>query len=586
MYILLLITLYYYNVIHNIRVFSGEKMKLLIFSLIIFTFFALGFSKSTPEADLILINGKVITMNPLTPYTTSVVIKGNKILYSGKDKIALKFYNGNGKIIDLKGKTVIPGFHDAHLHFESGAKLISGRLDLRFLNKEQILKKIEEAVKISPQGALIKAYSYNHVYFKDKQFPDRYDLDKVAPENPVIITRVDGHSIWVNSVSLKMAGITKETPDPPGGELLRFKDGTPTGILKENGELLVSKVSGPEMVIPGSKGENIIESAIKYANKLGLTSVTTQGSLKLMEFLTNLEKKRKLTLRFNLWITPEEMRTCISKGILFGSGTEMVKISFVKLFADGSLGSVSAAMFKPYTSNPETRGILIHPVDELNELIGEIHRNNFQVGVHAIGNRGVRLVLDAVEKAQRKYGIKGLRHRIEHTQFITDKDLLRFKKLNMIPSMQPTHCTTDLLVVEERIGRERAKQGYRWNSFKKEGVLLAFGTDWPVEPLDPRRGLYSSIERKNIENGLPENGWFPDEQITIEDALKYYTLGSAYASFNEKRMGSIEAGKLADLTIFDGNIKELCKKDKRELLKLPIYKVIVDGKIVNFPKNI
>ncbi|MCK5221861.1 MAG: amidohydrolase family protein, partial [Candidatus Aminicenantes bacterium] len=195
--------------------------------------------------------------------------------------------------------------------------------------------------------------------------------------------------------------------------------------------------------------------------------------------------------------------------------------------------------------------------------------------------RGVHLVLNAVEKAQKKFGMKGLRHRIEHTQFITDEDLLRFNKLKMIPSMQPTHCTTDLLVVEERIGKERAKQGYRWNSFKKEGVMLAFGTDWPVEPLDPRRGLYSSIERRNIENGFPENGWFPGEQINLTDAIKYYTLGAAYASFNEKRIGSIESGKLADLTIFETDLEKIIEKDKKNMLKVKIYKIIMDGKIVN-----
>ncbi len=560
---------------------SGENMKKIIF-LIFMTILIIQITpKSFPAADLILLNGKVLTMDTRNPATSSVVIIGNRIQYTGDKSGALKFRDENTKIIDLKGRTVIPGLHDAHVHFEAGAALISDRLSLRFLNKVEILKKIKEAVDISPEGALIKAYSYNHAYFKDKSFPDRHDLDKVAPKNPVIVTRVDGHSIWVNTITLKMAGITKDTPDPQGGELLRDKNGFPTGILKENAELLVNGVKGPKMIVPGSTGEDRILKAIRYANKLGLTSVTTQGSLKLMKHLNEIDKAGELTLRFNLWITPEEMKRCIEQGIKFGSGSDKVKVSFVKIFADGSLGSVSAAFFKPYKNNPSTSGILIHPIEELDRLIADAHMNGFQTGTHAIGNRGVHLVLNAVEKAQKKYGYKGLRHRIEHTQFITDKDLLRFFELKMVPSMQPTHCTTDLLVVEERVGRERAKQGYRWNSFKQKGIILGFGTDWPVEPLDPRRGLYSSVERKNIENGLPEEGWFPEEQITIADAVKYYTLGSAYASFNEKMIGSIESLKIADITVFDGDIEELCKKDKKALLKIPVYKVIMNGKILN-----
>ncbi len=556
-------------------------MKKLAIILLIILFSIQGSPKSFPAADLILLNGKILTMDNRNPVTSSIVIVGDKIQYTGDDAGSLKFRDKHSKVIDLKGRTVIPGLHDAHLHFEAGSDLISNRLDLRFLNKEQILEKIKEAIKISPEGALIKAYSYNHAYFKNKKFPDRYDLDKVAPANPVIITRVDGHSIWVNSTTLKKAGISEETPDPRGGELLRFNDKSPTGILKENAELLVKNVKGPKMVIPGSSKENKLLTGIRYANKLGLTSVTTQGSLKLMEQLNELDRSGNLSLRFNLWISPAEMERCVEKGIKFRSGSDKVKISFVKVFADGSLGSVSAAFFKPYTNNPKTSGILIHPVEELDELISNAHKNGFQTGVHAIGNRGVHLVLDAVEKAQKKFGMKGLRHRIEHTQFITNEDLIRFNKLKMIPSMQPTHCTTDLLVVEERIGKERAGQGYRWNSFKKEGVMLAFGTDWPVEPLDPRRGLYSSIERRNIENGFPENGWFPDEQIDLIDSIKYYTLGAAYASFNEERIGSIESGKLADLTIFDGDLDKIIEKDKKSILKVKIYKIILNGKIVN-----
>ncbi len=554
------------------------KKSLIVFLIQLFILAAPVIGKS--EKKSLFINAKILTMDKNMTKAGGFIICGEKIVEVGSTEKILKSKKIGDDVIDLSGRTVIPGLHDAHLHFESGAKLIMNRIDLRFMNKKQILAKIAAAVRSSPSGAIIKAYSYNHAYFKNKKWPDRYDLDKVAPKNPVIITRVDGHSIWVNSVALKKAGIDKNTKDPQGGEILRFRDGKPTGILKENAETLISGIRGPKMILSKTIGKNTLLEAIRYANRLGLTSVTTSGGLKLFRKLLKLEKTGKLSLRFNVWITPDEIKKCIKEGLKFNSGSDKVKLSFVKIFADGSLGSVSAAFFKPYKNRPSKKGILIHPIPELNKLIADAHRHNWQTGVHAIGNRGVSLVLDAVDIARKKYGIKNLRHRIEHTQFIRDEDIPRFKKLGMIPSMQPTHCTTDLLVVEERIGTKRASQGYRWNSFNKAGIQIAFGTDWPVEPLDPRRGLYSSVERKNIENKKPESGWFQNEAISIEKAVRYYTIGAAFASFNEKKLGSIEAGKTADITIFDGDLSAVSKNNKREILSLPVYMTIMNGNVV------
>lgn len=416
----------------------------------------------------------------------------------------------------MKGKTVIPGLHDAHLHFEAGAEMLKSQLTLRFLNLQEIKGKIKEVINASPGGAVIWGHNYNHAFFKKKQLPTRYDLDKVAPDNPVIIERVDGHSVWLNSKALEAADITKDTKDIPGGEIMRFEDGSPTGILKENALSLVEKIKKqkrPKMVIPGQSGQDALEMAIQYANKLGLTCVTTSGTPALVEHLKKLKKEGKLTLKFNVWFPIVTLKDYLAAGLSFHQGDEWVRVSFLKIFADGTIGSASAAMFNPYLHRPESRGILIQPTEELNRLVAEAHRNNWPIGVHAIGNRGVHLVLNAVEKAQDKYGPKPqIRHRIEHSQFVTDSDLKRYKTLGVIPSMQPTHCTTDLLVVENRIGSERAKQGYRWNSFHKIGVMLAFGTDWPVEPLDPRRGLYSSIERKNIETNQPKGVGFRENR--------------------------------------------------------------------------
>lgn len=555
--------------------------------LFLFSIFFLTCCSSKPDkmkysktADFILKNGIVITIDKKMKIAESVAIKDNKIIFCGSNIRALRYNGDKTKIFDMTGKTIIPGLHDAHLHFKSGAESITKNLSLRFLNMEQIQKKIKEAIDSSPPHAVIRAFRFNQVYFKNKKWPTRYDLDKISPDNPVIISRVDGHTLWVNSKVLSMCDISKNTKDPYGGEIQRFKDGTPTGILKENAEDLVKDIKGPKMVLPGEPQKSPIESAIVYANQLGLTSVTTSGDLNLIKKLNDLRKKGKLYLRFNVWLPIKKTKQYLKKGIKFNDGNDFVKVSFLKIYSDGTIGSSTAAMFDPYIHNHKSRGILIHPINKLNQFIENAHKNNWQVGIHAIGNRAAYLTLNAIEKAQKKYGIKNLRHRIEHSQFVRDSDLFRYKKLGVIPSMQPTHCTTDLLVVEDRIGKEYAKQGYRWNSFVKTGSILAFGTDWPIEPLDPRRGLYSAIERKNIENGQNKEEWFPEEDISIIEAIKSYTFGSAYASFNEHRIGSIEKGKLADLTVFDGNLLEIAKSNQRKILSIQIYMTIVNGKIV------
>ncbi len=564
-----------------------KKTIKLILVLLLFPIFFLTNCSSKPDkmkysktADLILKNGIVVTIDKKMRIVESVAIENNKIIFYGSNIRALHYKSDKTKILDMTGKTIIPGLHDAHLHFESGAESITKNLSLRFLNLEQIQKKIKEAVDSSPPHAVIRAFRFNQVYFKNKEWPTKYDLDKISPENPVIISRVDGHTLWVNSKVLSMCDISKNTKDPYGGEIQRFKDGTPTGILKENAEDFVKDIKGPKMVLSAELQKSPIEAAIAYANQLGLTSVTTSGDLNLIKRLNNLRKKGKLYLRFNVWLPIKKTKQYLKKGIKFNNGNDFVKVSFLKIYSDGTIGSSTAAMFEPYIHNPDSRGILIHPINKLNQFIENAHKNNWQVGIHAIGNRAVYLTLNAIEKAQKKYGIKNLRHRIEHSQFVRDSDLFRYKKLGVISSMQPTHCTTDLLVVEDRIGKECAKQGYRWNSFVKTGSILAFGTDWPIEPLDPRRGLYSAIERKNIENGQTKEEWFPEEDISIIEAIKAYTFGSAYASFNENRLGSIGKGKLADLTVFDGNLLEIAKSKQRKILSILIYMTIVNGKIV------
>ncbi len=555
----------------------------ILFSFLLITtlcFFS-GCKNNSVSADLILFNGKIFTGSDTSQKVTSVAVKNNRIIKTGSDKEILVLKNGSTKLIDLKGRTLIPGLHDAHVHFESGSKILKNRLSVRFMNLEEIRKIIKEVIAASPEGAVIYAYHFNHAYFKDGRWPSIKDLDDISPDNPVVIVRVDGHSSWLNSKALEQAGITKKTKDVPGGEIVRFKDGSPTGILKENAEGLVKNLKGPAMVIPGRGSKDALEMGIEYANKLGLTSVTTSGSPALIKKLEKIRKKSGLSLRFNVWFPISKLDKYLTDGYSYRKGDDFVRVSFLKIFIDGTIGSATAAMFRPYKHRPDSKGLLIYPVAEFNRMVNDAHKNNWPVGVHAIGDRGVHLVLNAVEMAVKEHGVKpGIRHRVEHAQFVVDEDIDRFLKLDMIASMQPTHCTTDLLVVEDRVDQEVAARGYRWNSFRKAGVNVAFGTDWAVEPLDPRRGLYSSIERKNIENRKPEKGWFNDEKIELKDAVKFYTHGSAFASNNEKVLGTVEVGKLADFTIFDGDLFTEAAKNPRSILSFPVYMTIVDGKVV------
>jgi predicted amidohydrolase YtcJ len=536
----------------------------------------------SPEApDWILCGAKILTAGSSTPVRADLAVRDGRILEIGAADVIKRLADARTRRIDAGGCTVVAGLHDAHVHFESGAKMLTQRMSLRFMNLEEILARVKAAVAASPPGALILGYHFNQAYFLNGAWPTRHDLDAVAPQNPVVISRVDGHSVWVNSKALEMADITKETPDPQGGEIQRDAAGNPTGILKEKAENLVAGIQAPEMVVPGQSSADPLLAAIRHANQLGLTSVTTSGSLELVERLRGLQERDLLTLRFHVWLDGEELAAHLEKGARFNQGDEFVRIAFLKLFVDGTIGSATAAMFAPYRHQPGSSGILIHPVETFNRLVAAAHAQDWAVGVHAIGNRGVHLVLNAVEAAQKQYGVKGLRHRIEHSQFVRDEDLARYARLGVVASMQPTHCTTDLLVVEDRIGRERARQGYRWRSFLRSGAMLAFGTDWPIEPLDPRRGLYSAVERRNIENGEPAAGWFQEEAITLAEALDAYARGSAVAVHREKDLGRLEKGCLADLTVFAGDIFEIARKDPRGLLDVPVELTVVHGRIVH-----
>ncbi|HPB59250.1 MAG TPA: amidohydrolase [Candidatus Saccharicenans sp.] len=524
------------------------------------------------KADLI-IAGKIFTGLNSRPFVEALAASGDKILATGSRQEINRYAGPQTRIIELAEGVAIPGLIDAHTHFSSGGQSLI-ELSFRGVDSiEKVQQMIAARIKELPPGTPIFGRDYDHTLFPDQKWPDRADLDKVSPDNPVVIRRVDGHSAWLNTLALKLSGIDGLTPDPFGGEIVRDQiSGDPTGILKESAMNLI-KI---EPSIKSSPEEDILR-ALDHARQLGLTGVHASTDLKELEIYKKLKKEGQLTLRIYAWLPIEEMDECLKLGLKQGQGDEFLKIGFLKAFIDGTLGSGTALMFEPFADAPGQSGLAQYSEQEFYELIDRAYAHGFQVGTHAIGDKGVNWVLNAIEKAEKKYGQKDLRYRIEHAQIIKPEDIKRFRGLGVIASMQPTHCTTDMRFCEQRIGQERSKDAYAWKSLLDNGASLAFGSDWPVEPLDPRRGLYSAVTRQNIEQDLPEGGWFPEQKLTLAEAIECFTSGSAYASFEENLKGTLEPGKLADLTIFG---LDIFSHEPEDILTAPVIYTIVGGKIV------
>ena len=523
-------------------------------------------------ADLIITNGKIITLDDKKNMAEAIAIKGDKILALGSSLTIDKYRANTTQVIDAEKHLVLPGFIDAHCHFAAGGKSLR-TLSFRGVDSiEKIQKKIATKIDELPPGAVIYGRNYDHSLFPGGKFPTKEDLDRVSPNNPVIIRRVDGHSCWVNSLVLKRSGITKKTKDPFGGEIARDpKTGKPTGILKESAMNLVQ--------IEGQSQNTIedIELALKHAVKLGITGIHTSAGLVELDMYRKLQQEEKLTVRVYAWQYLDQLDTLMELGLKQGDGDSLIRVGFLKSYIDGSLGSGTALFFKPYDDDPNTSGLAQYPEEEFRSMIAEAYKFGYQTGTHAIGSKGVNIVLNAIEYTQQLHGKKELRHRIEHAQVIIDEDFLRFADMGVIASMQPTHCTTDLRFCEQRIGTQRSKGAYAWRSLLNNDARLAFGTDWPVEPLDPMRGIYSAVTRKNIEGNFPEGGWFPEQKLSVIEAIKYYTIGSAYASFEEDIKGTLERGKLADLIILD---KDILSIPPEEILTTKILYTILGGQVI------
>jgi predicted amidohydrolase YtcJ len=533
-------------------------------------------------ADLVVRNGNIYTVNDRQPQAQAVAIKGARIIFVGSNGEAQKYLGKGTRVIDLKGKTVVPGMTDAHHHL-AGVGFREMTLNLEnTASLEDFLAKVKARVDQAKPGEWVTGRGWIETFWKPPVFPTRSQLDQAAPNNPVILTRADGHASVVNSAALKLAGVDKNTPNPFGGEISKGSDGDPNGMLLDAAQGLVRSH------IPSTTAEDAeraIILGVKRDIELGWTQVQDAGgSYAEVELFKKLYGEGKIKLRIYKAVHgpgPSATRLLAGSGAIVGEFDHRFTVRTIKVVSDGALGSRGAALLEPYSDAPNTSGFLTVKQEELAPMLKLALQNGIQVETHAIGDRANRFILDEYEKAfravppaQRK--IPDPRWRVEHAQVVNPADIPRFAKLGVIPSMQPSHAIGDLHFAPSRVGLARLKGAYAWQSFIKSGAVIAGGSDAPVERGEPMIEFYAAVARKDQE-GFQGEGWHPEEAVTREQALKMFTIWPAYAAFEETLRGSIELGKLADFTIFSADIMRIPEK---EILKTRCLMTVIGGEIV------
>lgn len=536
--------------------------------------------------DLILTNGKVVTMDSSNPIAEAVAVKNGKFTKVGTNDEVLSLKTKDTKVIDLNNKLLVPGFNDAHLHLLNYGYSLQ-MVDLAGSRSiEEIINRTKDFISKNDiaTSEWVKGKSWNHEFFtSEKRFPNRYDLDKISKDHPICLTRACLHVTVVNSKALELIGVDKNTPQPEGGHFDIDENGEPLGIFRENARYLVyDNIADPgvdeikEMIIAAS------ESALSQ----GITSVQTDDFEALpgknfenvLRAYKELDREGKLPIRiYEQCLLPhiDRLNNFLERGYRTGQGNEFFKIGPLKLLGDGSLGARTAYMCEPYADDPSTSGIPVFTQDELDKLVARAHDAGMQVAIHSIGDKIMYMAFDSIKKAQEKNPKDDSRHGIVHCQ-ITDETLLnRFKELDAIAYIQPIFTSTDLGIVEDRIGKERTEKSYVWKTFFDKGIHVAFSSDCPVEPLDVLPGIYAAVTRENLE-GYPEGGWMPEQKISVAEALYAFTLGAAYASFEEDIKGSITEGKLADMTVLSEDIYNI---DPHKIKDVKVEMTFVGGKL-------
>lgn len=523
-------------------------------------------------------HGRIYTNDPEHPWAEAMAVSQGKISCIGKtDHVLLDCGGGQEGVetINLKGQFVMPGFNDAHVHLGgAGAEALAVPLT-GVPSVEEMQKRVADAVAQHKPGEWITGGGWDHTTWPEKRFPNRQQLDAVAPKNPVILVHVSGHVAVANSLALKSAEIDKNTPNPQGGEIEHDALGEPTGMLKEGAAMSLVRVRIPDPA-PEQRRHGI-ELVLQNVAKNGVTSVQDNSDWEDFQVYKQIKDEGKLTVRITEWLPfslpLNDLQNLRAQG---GTTDPWLKTGALKAVTDGALGSRTAALLEPYSDDPSTSGIFTFDPDKLRAMAIERDKAGFQLNFHAIGDRANRISLDVFEAVVKANGARDRRDRIEHAQVVEPMDFVRFAQLKVLASMQPSHQTTDMRWAEDRIGPERIKGAYAWATMLKNGVRLAFGTDYSVEPISPFRGLYACVTRERPDGG-PRNGWGPQEKISLGDCIRAYTSGSAYAQFEEGKKGELKQGEYADFVILSN---DLTKVPPAQFTKTRVLRTVVGGRTV------
>lgn len=530
-----------------------------------------------PAADLIITNARIWTVDSKMPTAQAVAVLGERIVAVGSNAEVDVWRGANTQAIDAGGKLVLPGFNDAHVHFVSGGRQLDS-VDLNdATSPQEFVRRIRDQAEKTPEGEWITGGDWDETKWTPAKLPTKELIDSLTPNNPVFINRYDGHMSLANSVALRLARVTAATPDPPGGTIVRDEKGNPTGALKDAAMDYVFKVIPP---LTHDQRLHAVQRALAHAASVGVTSVQDMNpEYADIAIYSELLDRKQLTTRIYAAPLITQADDQVKIGIRHAFGSSFLRIGALKGYADGSLGSGTAYFFEPFNDQPGNRGLLsdeMHPISLMRDRMTKADAAGLQLCTHAIGDAGISAILDIYSEIEKAHGKSDRRWRIEHAQHMAAKDFNRFAQLGVIASVQPYHAIDDGRWAEGRIGHDRASRTYAFRTFLNHGVRLAFGTDWNVAPLNPMLTLYAATTRATLDGKNP-GGWFPEQKLNVAEAVQAYTMGSAYAEFQENDKGSITVGKLADMVILSDDIFNI---DPSKIRDVKVLRTIVGGKTV------
>ena len=534
-------------------------------------------AQPTPAATLIITNAAIYTVDKQHPKAEAVAVIRDRIVALGSRTEIDSWRGAQTTVIDTGGKLVLPGFNDAHVHFIQGGEQLNQVNLTDAANPQEFAKRIAAQVSKTPKGEWVLGGRWDETKWPDPQLPTKELVDPVTGDTLIFVERYDGHEALANSAAMKLAGVNAKTTEIPGGVILRDASGNPTGIFKDAAQGLIYKA-----IPPMSREQRVsaARQALEHAASLGVSSVQHMNpELADVSAYSELAEKGELTARIYAVPMETNWQDQAKVGIRHAWGSSYLRLGAVKGYADGSLGSRTAYMFEPFADDLGNRGLLsdeMHPPNAMHDRLMQADAAGLQLRVHAIGDHAISMILDIFGDIEKEHGYHDQRFTIEHAQHMAQKDFDRFAKLHVIASMQPYHAIDDGRWAEKRLGHDRARYSYAWRSFLDHDVTLALGTDWPVAPLNPMLGLYAAITRATLDGKNPA-GWIPEEKITLAEAVQAYTMGSAFAEFQERDKGSITPGKLADMVILSNNIFDL---EPEAIRNVKVETTIVGGKVV------